>query len=477
MKAIQCEMCGSHDLIKKDGVFVCENCGTKYTLEEAKKLMIDGVVSVSIDTSKKEQDILKIIKTAFDAGNYQEVYDSATKLVEMNPNLWRGWFYKWIGAGYLSEKDFDRFAESLTYYQQMIDVCSDEEYEEVNKISLDEFIKMIEYLFGMHCINFQTDINGENAYNMSTFLSGAFGCIDGLVEDAGYGYCEAYELKTKLSHKFFKTLQAAKENSDARFGKSKSSRTDEKWEIWMHEQIEIESNAEDLINSEIRPQDFEPYFNFMSRVVTDRIHSCSYDYIPGDGYVKSLVLSDDAIRTSKNDLKNIMNRKPQILAEANKRAAEYHKARNEKYWEEHKEEKEQLLKEKDSLLNNINDFDSQIKDIDNSISLTKQKYKVVLSEEEKVISTERQINIVKSDLKKYSLFDFKGKAPTKERIKELKRQLENESALASSARKRYDASVKKEIDQLVKQKNDLLSLKEIALKKVNSINEGLNKNR
>ncbi|MBQ1728972.1 MAG: hypothetical protein II036_01280 [Oscillospiraceae bacterium] len=28
MKAIVCEMCGSQDLVKKDGMFVCQNCGT-----------------------------------------------------------------------------------------------------------------------------------------------------------------------------------------------------------------------------------------------------------------------------------------------------------------------------------------------------------------------------------------------------------------------------------------------------------------
>lgn len=49
MKAIVCEMCGSHDLIKKDDVFVCQNCDTKYSTEEAKKLMIE----VKTDESEK----------------------------------------------------------------------------------------------------------------------------------------------------------------------------------------------------------------------------------------------------------------------------------------------------------------------------------------------------------------------------------------------------------------------------------------
>ncbi len=33
-----CELCGSNDFVKTDGMFVCQGCQTKYTLEEAKKL-------------------------------------------------------------------------------------------------------------------------------------------------------------------------------------------------------------------------------------------------------------------------------------------------------------------------------------------------------------------------------------------------------------------------------------------------------
>ena len=40
MKKICCELCGSNDFVKDGGMFVCQSCGTKYTLEEAKKLAL-----------------------------------------------------------------------------------------------------------------------------------------------------------------------------------------------------------------------------------------------------------------------------------------------------------------------------------------------------------------------------------------------------------------------------------------------------
>ena len=46
MKPLVCEMCGSNDVVKQEDLFVCQNCGTKYSVEAARKMMIDGPVEV-----------------------------------------------------------------------------------------------------------------------------------------------------------------------------------------------------------------------------------------------------------------------------------------------------------------------------------------------------------------------------------------------------------------------------------------------
>ena len=56
MKAIRCELCGDNHLIKKDGVFECQSCGTQYTLEEARKLMVSGTVSIEGDVKVTQTD-------------------------------------------------------------------------------------------------------------------------------------------------------------------------------------------------------------------------------------------------------------------------------------------------------------------------------------------------------------------------------------------------------------------------------------
>ena len=54
MKQLVCEMCGGTDLVKDAGVFTCQTCGCKYSVEEARKMMVEveGTVNVKVDQSE-----------------------------------------------------------------------------------------------------------------------------------------------------------------------------------------------------------------------------------------------------------------------------------------------------------------------------------------------------------------------------------------------------------------------------------------
>lgn len=52
MKRLKCEMCGCTEIIKEYGVFVCQLCGTKYSVEEARKMMFEeGEVAEAKDSN------------------------------------------------------------------------------------------------------------------------------------------------------------------------------------------------------------------------------------------------------------------------------------------------------------------------------------------------------------------------------------------------------------------------------------------
>lgn len=98
MKRLTCEMCGSTDLIKQDGVFVCQTCGCKYSIEEAKKMMVEGTVDVSGSTVKVDNERkIENLRTLADRAKAERDTETAAKyfeeLLKEDPNNWEANFY------------------------------------------------------------------------------------------------------------------------------------------------------------------------------------------------------------------------------------------------------------------------------------------------------------------------------------------------------------------------------------------------
>ena len=72
MKAIVCEMCGSQEFAKHDGMYVCQHCGTKYDPEEAKKLMVEVSGTVKVDNSAFIQKSLQNARRAKQKEDWEE---------------------------------------------------------------------------------------------------------------------------------------------------------------------------------------------------------------------------------------------------------------------------------------------------------------------------------------------------------------------------------------------------------------------
>ncbi len=83
-------MCSSHDIVKQDGMYVCQSCGTKYTPEDAKSLMkeVEGKVDVSgstvkVDNSSQIEKFLENARRAMKKEDWDET-EKYYNMVEQN---------------------------------------------------------------------------------------------------------------------------------------------------------------------------------------------------------------------------------------------------------------------------------------------------------------------------------------------------------------------------------------------------------
>ncbi|MCL1956799.1 MAG: hypothetical protein FWF63_05710 [Fibromonadales bacterium] len=97
MKQLVCEMCGGTDLLKQDGVFVCQSCQTKYSVEEARRMMIEGTVEVagkvSVDNTAKMDNLKKVARRAKEDGNSDQAFKYYEQLNMEDPDNWEAVFF------------------------------------------------------------------------------------------------------------------------------------------------------------------------------------------------------------------------------------------------------------------------------------------------------------------------------------------------------------------------------------------------
>ena len=90
-------MCGSTNLLKEGGVFVCQSCGTKYSVEEAKKMMVEGTVdvkgTVKVDTSDELNNLYEIARRAKDSDNSENAAKYYDMILVKDPSSWEANFY------------------------------------------------------------------------------------------------------------------------------------------------------------------------------------------------------------------------------------------------------------------------------------------------------------------------------------------------------------------------------------------------
>lgn len=162
MKTLKCEMCGSGDLVKQDGLFVCQYCGTKYSLEEAKKMMIEGTVdvqgTVKVDNSAFVEKYLSNARRALEKEDWEEV-EKYYNMVEQNaPHNMEAVFFSSYGKAMLSmtDSDYHKRQQKFTVLNKSISVINDY-FEETNEDKEVVLRRISAYIKKMYNVTFVYD--------------------------------------------------------------------------------------------------------------------------------------------------------------------------------------------------------------------------------------------------------------------------------------------------------------------------------
>lgn len=119
MKQLTCEMCGSTDLIKDGGVFVCQICGCKYSIEEAKRMMIEGTVdiqgTVKVDNSTFVKKYLENARRAKEKEDWEETEKYYNMVEQNDPDNIEAIFYSSYGKAKTTLVDGDIYKRQAAF--------------------------------------------------------------------------------------------------------------------------------------------------------------------------------------------------------------------------------------------------------------------------------------------------------------------------------------------------------------------------
>lgn len=198
MKQIVCEVCGSNDLVKEDGCFICQYCGAKYSPEEAKRLIVEVNGKVDVSGSKVTVDNTSFVERSLEnarRAKAKEDWEECEKYYNMveqyEPTNIEAIFYSSYGKAKMALVDSDRFKreQKIKVLKNSISVIDDnydnspDKYEE-NKVLIQninaDLLSMMNSSFVMNTVNNGNYTSNDSSYTFDMFIELSLGMIESI---------------------------------------------------------------------------------------------------------------------------------------------------------------------------------------------------------------------------------------------------------------------------------------------------------
>ena len=131
MNAIMCELCGSNDVVKQGEYFVCQHCGTKYSLEDARKL----IGTVKIDRTDEAQNYLQNARRAKAKEDWEETEKYYNMVEQIDPDNIEAIFYSSYGKAKASLLVDDIYKRQAVFNSLQKSISIIDEHYDINKES------------------------------------------------------------------------------------------------------------------------------------------------------------------------------------------------------------------------------------------------------------------------------------------------------------------------------------------------------
>lgn len=429
MKRLTCEMCGSTDLIKQDGVFVCQVCGCKYSIEEARKMMVEGTVEVAgtvkVDNTGLIDSYLQMAENALDAGNNAEAENYANKIIEIDPKAWRAWFIKGKASGWQTTGRNNRYPESIVNWINSYQFAPEEEKADLAEKIKSEAMNISTALLQMECNSFVNYRSDDNANDIKKALS--------LIEQ------QLGDLKTKTGidayPDSFKTILARAANTcavnasnaaDKEFGTERSQQGKHQWNRFTGEQdrcLSILDKAYDLSNDDDLSFTICKNYIAIAEAVKNsqsyKFQSSSY----GSSYVPDYSFTDSAKKSRSETIDNWKVKRD--FHDPEKRKIDFQTVKKncedsnnkmeeayafQQYWEQHAGKKASFEGEKTSLITQIEE-----------LKKSKLTYPMIATKN----AIEEDIAAKKKEISALGFFKGKEKKALQEKISSAQTELNN----------------------------------------------------
>ena len=491
MKKIVCELCEGTDFVKEDGMFVCQGCGTKYTLEEAKGMMreVEGgaapvvastpVAPVPMGNPNQNQiDNLLILATnAYESSNLKEAETYCNQVIALDAMSYKAWLLKGKAAGWQSTLANMRLTEAAHDFAQAIDFAPEDEKEDLKDQAVEELKDL-----GIACISLRKDRFAKypDDEELNGFTQDRKTLLDALLvllsKGIAAGIPEGYEeriamLMNEAAVAAFKKVRDDYDNDTHPYSRD------------FQKTLTGADNCATLIERAIAVSDKDDEadltrYENMVIIYEYTINMTAY----GDtsSYSRSWMLTDKAksirrnmIRDWKNKAAAIRNKMAAAKEEEKRREEQAKQARIRAYWEAHKEERAAIDGELKELRDKENSISAELAEIEKKVRETRPNEKVPSEVEAENIR--HQIGALEARRAGLGLFSGKEKKQIDEEIAALRGRAEALKGKIAAEKHERQAAIDKILTPLHQRKQELMEQLKASRKRIAALEAELSK--